>query len=136
MLGHGAVRATGFSRDQEREADYFGLQYITAAGYRADAGSSFFKRVLGVEVGSGSSLSASFFADHPPTAERVVMLEKWAHPLRSVGTSEPLADTASSGAQPRSRPVLRMQRLQTLYDNGLVTKAEYEAKRRQILDAL
>jgi hypothetical protein len=64
-----------FSRDDERQADYFGLQYMYKAGYDPNAYITFFERILSDEKRSPGSVS-KFFSDHPPTGERIENSEK------------------------------------------------------------
>ena len=60
-----------FSRNDEREADYLGLQYMYKAGYDPNAYITFFERILADEKRSPGSIS-KFFSDHPPTGDRIV----------------------------------------------------------------
>jgi beta-barrel assembly-enhancing protease len=64
-----------FSRNDEREADYLGLQYMYKAGYDPNAYITFFERILSDEKRSPGSIS-KFFSDHPPTGERIESSEK------------------------------------------------------------
>ncbi len=64
-----------FSRDQEREADYYGLQYMYKAGYDPNAYITFFERILADEKRSPGSIP-KVFNDHPPTPERIDKAEK------------------------------------------------------------
>jgi beta-barrel assembly-enhancing protease len=64
-----------FSRNDEREADYLGLQYMYKAGYDPNAYITFFERILADEKRSPGSIS-KFFSDHPPTGDRIVSSEK------------------------------------------------------------
>ncbi len=59
-----------FSRDQEREADYLGLQYMYKAGYDPNAFVSFFEKLQAQERRRPGSIP-KIFSDHPPTPERV-----------------------------------------------------------------
>jgi len=59
-----------FSRDQEREADYLGLQYMYKAGYDPNAFVSFFEKVEAMERRHPGSIP-KVFSTHPPTPERV-----------------------------------------------------------------
>ena len=144
MIAHGAVTASGFSRDQEREADYYGLRYVAAAGYDPHAAGSIFKRFLAVEMGGGSSLKLPFLLDHPATAERVVMLEKWSANVGAVedaGTELEAHVAVPAQAMPAraphpGMPADRMRELQSLYKKGLVTQTEYRSKRQTILNDL
>jgi predicted Zn-dependent protease len=64
-----------FSRDQEREADYYGLQYMYKSGYDPNAYVTFFERILADEKRSPGSIP-KVFNDHPPTPERIDKAEK------------------------------------------------------------
>ncbi len=66
------VRAP-FSQDFEREADYVGLKYAYAAGYKIEAGLSFWDR-FATEL--PESLSKSLFNTHPASPERLLRLKK------------------------------------------------------------
>ncbi len=66
------VRAP-FSQDFEREADYVGLKYAYAAGYKIEAGLSFWDR-FATEL--PESLSKSLFNTHPTSPERLLRIKK------------------------------------------------------------
>jgi predicted Zn-dependent protease len=59
-----------FSRDNEREADYLGLQYMYKAGYDPNAFVSFFEKIEAEERRHPGSIP-KLFSTHPPTPERV-----------------------------------------------------------------
>lgn len=59
-----------FSRDAEREADYFGLQYMYKAGYDPNSYVTFFERVQADERRRPGSIP-KVFSSHPPTPERI-----------------------------------------------------------------
>jgi len=69
-----------FSRDDEREADYFGLQYMYHAGYDPNSYITFFERIRQMEKRSPGSIPR-VFADHPPTDERI---EKSQHEISAI----------------------------------------------------
>ena len=62
-----------FTREFEKEADYFGLKYVHLAGYDIEEGSEIYER-LAIEV--PSSLTENFFSTHPTSAERLVRIKK------------------------------------------------------------
>ena len=64
-----------FSRDDERQADYYGLQYMYKAGYDPNSYITFFERILADEKRQPGTVS-KFFSDHPPTGERITNSEK------------------------------------------------------------
>ena len=59
-----------FSRDNEREADYLGLQYMYKAGYDPNAFVSFFEKIEAEERRHPGSIP-KVFSTHPPTPDRV-----------------------------------------------------------------
>ena len=64
-----------FSRQDEAEADYYGLQYMYKAGYDPNSYVAFFGKVMQEERGSPGSVQ-QVFADHPPTPDRIVKCEE------------------------------------------------------------
>ena len=71
----GAGALSRFSRDDEHEADRFGLAYAIAAGYDPRGLLAFFERLRKLERGKRSPWE-NFLATHPPTAERIRRIEK------------------------------------------------------------
>ena len=68
-----------FSREQEREADYFGLQYVHATGYDVAVGADFWERFALRVPGSRSK---GLFATHPSSPERLARAKKVAEALK------------------------------------------------------
>jgi predicted Zn-dependent protease len=64
-----------FSRKDEQEADFLGLQYMYKAGYDPNAFVGFFGKVIDEERRSPGSM-AKVFADHPPTGDRIIASEE------------------------------------------------------------
>jgi len=64
-----------FSRKDEEEADFLGLQYMYKAGYDPNAFVGFFGKVMDEERRSPGSMS-SVFATHPPTGDRIIKSEE------------------------------------------------------------
>jgi predicted Zn-dependent protease len=63
-----------FSRDDEREADFLGLQYMYKAGYDPNSFVAFFEKVEADEKKQPGTIP-KVFADHPPTPDRIVMIQ-------------------------------------------------------------
>jgi beta-barrel assembly-enhancing protease len=59
-----------FSRDNERRADYLGLQYMYKAGYDPNAFVGFFEK-MEAQQKERPGMVAKFFLTHPPTSDRV-----------------------------------------------------------------
>src|SRR5260370_18051864 len=64
-----------FSRNDEAEADYLGLQYLYKAGYDPGAAVSFFEKLQAKESAKPGSVS-KMFSTHPPTGDRIEMEKK------------------------------------------------------------
>jgi predicted Zn-dependent protease len=64
-----------FSRKDEAEADYLGLQYMYATGYDPGAAVSFFEKLQAKESAKPGSVS-KLFSTHPPTGDRIEMEKK------------------------------------------------------------
>lgn len=64
-----------FSRDEEHQADYFGLQYMYKAGYDPNSFVSFFEKVEAEEKKEPGTIP-KVFADHPPTPDRIEAIQQ------------------------------------------------------------
>jgi predicted Zn-dependent protease len=64
-----------FSRADEAEADFLGLQYMYKAGYDPNAYVAFFSKVVEDERRMPGSVPA-IFSDHPPTGDRIIKCEE------------------------------------------------------------
>jgi predicted Zn-dependent protease len=64
-----------FSRGDEREADYLGLQYLYKTGYDPQALVDFFEKIQAREKSRSGSL-AKAFSTHPMTSERIKLAQE------------------------------------------------------------
>jgi beta-barrel assembly-enhancing protease len=64
-----------FTRDEEREADYLGLQYMYKAGYDPNSFVAFFEKVEALEKKQPGTIP-KVFATHPPTPDRIEASQK------------------------------------------------------------
>jgi predicted Zn-dependent protease len=71
----GAGAMARFSRDDERQADDYGVTYTVAAGYDPAGLMSLFEKMGRLGGGKGGSLER-FMASHPATDERIKRIEK------------------------------------------------------------
>jgi len=64
-----------FTRDEERQADYLGLQYMYKAGYDPNSFVAFFEKVEALEKKQPGTIP-KVFATHPPTPDRIEAAQK------------------------------------------------------------
>jgi predicted Zn-dependent protease len=64
-----------FSRDQEKKADFFGIQYLWKAGYDPNGFVEAFGKII-QQYRSVPGSVPSIFMDHPPTGDRIVKAEE------------------------------------------------------------
>ena len=65
-----------FSRDDEREADAFGVKYTMAAGYDPRGLLTFFEKLKKLEGGRRQDGLESMFSSHPATQERIDRIDR------------------------------------------------------------
>ncbi|MDX1972193.1 MAG: M48 family metalloprotease [Candidatus Sumerlaeia bacterium] len=65
-----------FGRDDEREADKYGVEAMYQAGYDPREGARFFERLNALYEGNTPSWLESITSTHPPTLERVKNINK------------------------------------------------------------
>ncbi len=75
----GSIFTLKFSRDMEREADYYGILYSHNAGYDASGGINVWER-FALEL--PQSQQAGIFSSHPSSTERIVRARKIADGLK------------------------------------------------------
>lgn len=74
LAGAGGMAA--FSRDDEREADRYGVAYTIAAGYDPRGLVTFFTKLIEAESGRRPGGFEKLMSTHPATAERIRDIEK------------------------------------------------------------
>lgn len=74
VLGN-AVASQGFSRHDETDADYLGVQYMYAAGYDPNGAVSIFEKIAALQK-TQPNLAARMMATHPMDADRIDKTEK------------------------------------------------------------
>ena len=78
LVGSGVVAK--FSRNDEREADQLGLQYLYDAGYNPEGMASMFETLLAQRQRRPNALER-FFASHPLTEERITNVRQEAEQM-------------------------------------------------------
>lgn len=76
LIGAGAalgakVYQAHYGRSQELEADYYGIDYMVAAGYDPQASVELQQKFVEMSQGQQSNFFSTLFASHPPSQERV-----------------------------------------------------------------
>lgn len=82
----GGIFTQKFSRDMEREADYYGIIYAHNAGYDGRAGADVWER-FALEL--PQSQQENIFASHPTSTERIIRVRKIADGLQGRGKVTP-----------------------------------------------
>jgi predicted Zn-dependent protease len=82
LLELGAVLAFNkFSRDAEREADFFGTRYVARAGYNPLAAVEVMRQIQRLQTREPTQFE-SWFLTHPPSSERLVNINQEINSLR------------------------------------------------------
>jgi len=63
-----------FSRENEREADVKGMQYMVRAGYQPEAMITFMQKMLAADQAAGQPRQLAFLSTHPATQARIQAL--------------------------------------------------------------
>ena len=106
-----------FSRSDEAEADYLGLQYMYKAGYDPNAFAAFFGKVLDEERRQPGSVN-EIFADHPPTPDRIIKAEE---EIKSLPPREQYLLSTSEFDDVKARVNTVLARLKTNEKSGPVS---------------
>jgi len=84
-----AASIAGFSRDQEREADTFGLERMAQLGYDPIQASEVWAQLIREEDAAEKKTNREvFFASHPAPAERMTTLRQMGEQKRGAGSAE------------------------------------------------
>ncbi|MCM8775515.1 MAG: M48 family metalloprotease [Candidatus Omnitrophica bacterium] len=95
-----------FSRDFEREADYYGLRYCYVAGFDILKGSKIWERL---SIEAPQTMTANFLSSHPSSPERLIRAEKTFEELLASGI-EPNVFQTSSGVSTSYSGSYRLQK--------------------------
>lgn len=119
----GLYGQTRHSRSKELEADAFGIQYMSAAGYDPRAAVTLQETFVRLSKGRGSDLFSRLFASHPPSIDRVHANEQAAWSLPRGGRL---------GEADYARETARLRARQPAYDEATnamkaISEKNYEA---------
>jgi Zn-dependent protease with chaperone function len=82
----GNIFTTGYSRDLEREADYFGTKFVYYAGYDVETCATVEER-FAIEI--PASMVHNFLSTHPSSPERVARIRKTIEELKAGKSAVP-----------------------------------------------
>ncbi|MBI5154221.1 M48 family metalloprotease [Candidatus Poribacteria bacterium] len=74
--GGGFLATRRFGRDDEREADHWGIEAMYKAGWDPRQGVEFFRKLHALHGGATPGLLQQMVSTHPATPERIAYLEK------------------------------------------------------------
>ena len=75
-IGMGLLFA-GYSRDAEREADRFGLEYMVRAGYDPEGAVTMFEKLAAMGDAESGNVFEALARSHPETQERIRNARSW-----------------------------------------------------------
>ncbi len=110
-LGSGLITQK-YSRDAEREADYYGMQYMARAGYDPQAAIELQQTFVRLSEGQNSDWLSGLFASHPPSQERVEANRQTAGTLSAGG------EIGRDRYQQQIAPLVKNQDAYAAYDKG------------------
>lgn len=114
------------SRSAELEADYYGMQYMSQAGYDPNAAVALQEMFVRLSNQRSSGWSGGLFASHPPSTERVSANKK---------TVQELPEGGYLGEESYQRAIQKLKRAEKAYQN-LDEATELVEKQRSLDQAL
>lgn len=91
-----------YSRDDEREADNFGIQYMVKAGYDPNGATAMFETLARLGGSSGGSVFENLISSHPQTQERIK------NARAEIAAMKPLPSNLLVGADRYAKMVARL----------------------------
>jgi predicted Zn-dependent protease len=120
-----------FSRNDEQQADFLGLQYMWKAGYDPNAYLSMFSKIIQEQRRDPGSVP-SVFMDHPPTQDRIINAEK---EIKTILPGRPeylVSNSEFQTVQDRLNTLLgRMKKIQAKANSNKPTLIKREPKSGQ-----
>ncbi|MDX1570128.1 MAG: M48 family metalloprotease [Xanthomonadales bacterium] len=129
-----ALITTKYGRDAEREADEYGMRYMSAAGYDPQGAVHLQETFVRLSEGRRTDWLSGLFASHPPSQERVENNRATAAAL------PPGGDLGRDRYQQKIRRIKELEPAYKAHDDGRKALAEGEVDRarrlaRQAIDA-
>ncbi len=118
---------TRYGRDQELEADLYGMKYMKAAGYDPHAAVTLQETFVRLSEGRQANWLEGLFASHPPSAERVSRNRETALQLGAGG------ELGVNRYAARIAPLLKVKPAYDKYDQALAALQKKDPSRAQSL---
>ncbi|WP_321369381.1 M48 family metalloprotease [uncultured Desulfuromusa sp.] len=112
-----------YSRDAEREADFYGMKYMSKAGYDPRAAIKLQETFVRLSEGGDANWLSGLFASHPPSQERVAANRVTAANLAQGG------EIGRDRYQQAIAPLLRDQAAYQAFDQGRKALSEGNTER-------
>jgi predicted Zn-dependent protease len=109
-----------YSRDAERESDYYGMQYMSRAGYDPRAAVSLQETFVRLSEGRNQDWLSGLFSSHPPSMERVAANRQTAQSLPAGG------EVGRERYQQKMAPLMAAKEAYKAYDDGRKALAKGE----------
>lgn len=116
-----------YGRDAEREADYYGMKYMSRAGYDTEGAVALQKTFVKLSESRQQNWLSGLFASHPPSQERVQ------NNLRSLGEFPSTGDDGRQNFQARLAHLKKTKPAYESYDKGRKALAKGNIKLAQQL---
>lgn len=110
-----------YGRDAEREADYYGMQYMSRAGYAPRGAVDLQKTFVELSEGKRADWLSGLFASHPPSQERV------ANNLETLNTLPAGGDEGRVRFQQKLAHLRKVAPAYEAYDKGRKALADGDA---------
>ena len=113
-----------FSREDEAQADFLGLQYMWKAGYDPNAFLAMFAKIVHEGRSRPGSVSGVFM-DHPPTKDRIIKAEEEIKTILPKRQQYLVSDSEFQDVQDRLNTLLgRMKKIESATNKPTLVKRE------------
>jgi predicted Zn-dependent protease len=113
-----------FSREDEAQADFLGLQYMWKAGYDPNAFLGMFAKIVEESRRQPGSV-AGVFMDHPPTSDRIIKAEEEIKTILPKRSEYLVSDSEFQGIQDRLNGLLgRMKKIESASNKPTLERRE------------
>lgn len=118
-----------YSRDAEREADFYGMQYMARAGYEPRAAITLQETFVKLSEANSHNWLQGLFASHPPSQERVEHNRNTASELPRGLLAQATYQERIARLKKSARAYEAYEQGQNAFNNGKIKKAESLAKK-------